>query len=210
MRAKKKLEENILVAKDIYLENKSCRYFYKNEIKIPKKSLVLLCGTPGSGKTTVARKMCRQLNNSSHINIDYWFDCSTKELFPNAEYVTTEEINSIAKDAFDKAYRSAEEALEKENIVVWDDLEIFPTDRAEVLNRLKDKYAYVILVVVNCDKEKAIMRLINRGNTYNRIKLVQDTHMYLQLQIQKPSKYFIGFDEVYIIDEAEEITVKEP
>ena len=34
--------------------------------------------------------------------------------------------------------------------------------------------------------------------------------MYLQPQLYQPSKYFIGFDEVYIIDGTQEVTVKEP
>lgn len=206
----KKLEENLIEAKGLNLSAKRSRYFYKNEIKIPKKSLVLLCGTPRAGKTTVAKKICKQLANATYIDIDYLFDSSAKELYPNEEYLTEEDIDCIAKEAYDKAYGSAKEGLEKENIVVWDDLEIFPTDRAEVLKGLKGKYAYAILVVVNCDKLKAIIRSIKHGDTQTRTNLILDTYTYLQLQLQNPTKYFIGFDEVYIIDGTQEVTVKEP
>ena len=108
------------------------------------------------------------------------------------------------------AYRTAKESLEKEKVVVWDDLEIYPTDRAEVLQGLKGKYAYAILIVVNCNQLKAICRSIKNGDTQTRTNLILDTYIYLQLQLQNPTKYFIGFDEVYIIDETAEITVKEP
>ncbi len=207
--AEKKLEENLLLAKTgLRLSNKTSRYF--SEIEIPKKSLVLLCGTPRSGKTTVAKKICKQLANSTYIDIDYWFDSAVKDLYPNEEYLTEEEIDCIAKKAYGNAYRTAKESLEKEKVVVWDDLEIYPTDRAEVLQGLKGKYAYAILIVVNCNQLKAICRSIKNGDTQTRTNLILDTYIYLQLQLQNPTKYFIGFDEVYIIDETAEITVKEP
>ena len=201
------LEEDLLKAK---LPNKRSRYFYKSEIKIPKKSLVMMCGTPGSGKSTLARKICMQSNKKTHIDIDYLFDTTTRDLYPNAKYLTAENIDLIAKEAYDKAYRKAEEALAQEESVLWDNLGIFPTERAEVLNGLRAKYDYSILLVVNCDKLQAIIRSINRGDTQNRTNLILDTYSYLQFQLKNPTKYFIGFDEVYIIDGTQEITVKEP
>ena len=205
----KLLEEDLLKA-TTKLPNKRSRYFYKNEIKIPKKSLVMMCGTPGAGKTTIARKICSQLKDSIHVDIDYLFDCTTKTLYPNAQYLSAEDIDFIGKEAFDKAYRNAEDALSKEKNVIWDNLGIFPTERAEVLTRLKDKYYSAILIIMNCDKLQAIIRSIARGDTQNRTNLILNTHTYLQLQLQNPTKYFIGFDEVYIIDGTQEVTVKEP
>lgn len=204
----KTLEEDLLKA-TTKLPNKRSRYFYKSEIKIPKKSFVMMCGTPGSGKTTLAQKICMQ-SSSSTIDIDCIFDSVTKELYPNAQYLSAEDIDLIAKEAFDKAYRNAEEALAKENTVIWDNLGIFPTERAEVLTSLKDKYSSAILVILNCDQLQTILRSISRGDTQNRTNLILNTHTYLQLQLQNPTKYFIGFDEVYIIDGTQEVVVKEP
>lgn len=204
----KTLEEDLLKA-TAKLPNKRSRYFYKNEIKIPKKSLVMMCGMPGSGKSTLAQKICMQ-SSAITIDIDYIFDSVTKELYPNAQYLSAEDIDLIAEEAFDKAYRNAEETLAMENTVIWDNLGIFPTERAEVLTSLKDKYSSAILVILNFDKLQAIIRSINRGDTQNRTNLILNTHTYLQLQLQNPTKYFIGFDEVYIIDGTQEVTVKEP
>lgn len=204
----KLLEEDLLKA-TTKLPNKHSRYFYKSEIKIPKKSLVMMCGTPGSGKTTLAQKICMQ-SSAIHIDIDCIFDRVTKELYPNAQYLSAEDIDFIGKDAYDKAYRNAEEILAKGNTIIWDNLGIFPTDRAEVLTKLKDKYSSAILVILNCDKLQAVIRSISRGDTQNRTNLILNTHTYLQLQLYQPSKYFIGFDEVYIIDGTQEVTVKEP
>ena len=194
----KTLEEDLLKA-TTKLPNKRSRYFYKSEIKIPKKSLVMMCGMPGSGKSTLAQKICMQ-SSAIHIDIDYIFNSVTKELYPNAQYLSAEDIDFIGKDAYEKAYRNAEEILAKGNTIIWDNLGIFPTDRAEVLNGLETKYDYAILIVVNCDKLQAIIRSISRGDTQNRTNLILNTHTYLQLQLQNPTKYFIGFDEVYIID----------
>lgn len=204
----KTLEEDFLKAK-AKLPNKRSRYFHNSEIKIPKKSLVMMCGTPGSGKTTLARKICMQ-SSAIPIDIDYIFNSVTKELYPNAQYLSAEDIDFIGKDAYEKAYRNAEEVLAKGNTIIWDNLEIFPTDRAKVLTRLKDKYSSAILVILKCDRLQAVIRSINRGDTQNRTNLILGTDKYLQLQLYQPSKYFIGFDEVYIIDGTQEITVKEP
>ena len=79
-----------------------------------------------------------------------------------------------------------------------------------MLTRLKDKYSSAILVILSFDKLQAVIRSINRGDTQNRTNLILGTDMYLQLQLYQPSKYFIGFDEVYIIDGTQEVKVKEP
>ena len=208
--AKKKLEENLIEAKKMGLPDKCGRYFYKNEIKIPNNSFVLVCGTPGSGKSTVAQKICMKIKNISYVNIDYLFDASAKELYPKKDFLTEEEIDCIARNAFDKAYKSAKEAFLKERTVVWEDLGIFPTDRAEVLSGLNSSYAYAILVILNCDKLLAIFRSLSRGDTQIRTELIPDTYEYLQLQLQNPTKYFVGFDEVYIVDGTREVTVEEP
>ena len=150
------------------------------------------------------------MKDSIHVDIDYLFDCATKTLYPNAQSLSVEDIDLIAKEAYDKAYRNAEEILANGNTVIWDNLGIFPTERAEVLTRLKDKYYSSILVIMNCDKMQAIIRSIRRGDSQNRTYLILNTHTYLQLQLQNPTKYFIGFDEVYIIDGTQEVTVKEP
>lgn len=205
-----KLEENLLEAKGMRLPQKHSRYFCKNEIKLPKKSLVIMCGTPGSGKTTLAQQICTQSNKAIHIDIDYIFDTTTQKLYPKAIYLTETDIDKIAEESFEKAYQKAEKALAEDNTIIWDNLGIFPTDRAEVLNKLKDKYTFAILVVVNCDKTEAVLRSIKRGDTQNRTDLIINTDMYLQLQLQNLTKYFIGFDEVYFIDGTQEVTVKEP
>ena len=62
------LTENL--KKATKLPQKRTRYFIKNELKIPKKSLVVLCGTPAAGKSTVANVICEELMNSVHIEID--------------------------------------------------------------------------------------------------------------------------------------------
>ena len=79
-----------------------------------------------------------------------------------------------------------------------------------MLTKINDKYSSAILVILNCDKLQAVIRSISRGDTQNRTNLILNTHTYLQLQLYQPSKYFIGFDEVYIIDGTQEVTVKEP
>lgn len=180
------------------LPNKRTRYFIKDELKIPKKSLVVLCGTPAAGKSTVAYVICKEIMNSEHIDIDKIFEEEAVKL-AKEDFLTIEEENLAGKSTFEKALKKAETVLKSDGTAVWDDLCIFPKDREKILLGLEGKYEHSTLIVLEGEMAEIILRSIKRGDSQVRTKLIQDTYGYLQLQLQRVTKYFTGFDDVYIV-----------
>ena len=111
------LTENL--KKATKLPQKRTRYFIKNELKIPKKSLVVLCGTPAAGKSTVANVICEELMNSVHIEIDEICEEEVLKLITD-NFLTEEQENLAEKKSFERALKKAETVLESYGIAVWD------------------------------------------------------------------------------------------
>ena len=192
------------------LPNKRTQYFLGNEIEIPKSTLVMLCGTPGAGKTTLANRIHRKIQNSILISMDELFEEGYKELFNSSKILTQEDGNKIIRWGLENGSKEASEVLQNEGIVIWDDLTIFPTDRQKILNALEGRYQNSILIVIDLNIITALSRSIDRGDTAIRTFLIPDTYKCLQLQLQEAEKYFVGVDRVYIIDGTREIKIKEP
>lgn len=190
------LTENL--KKATKLPQKRTRYFIKNELKIPKKSLVVLCGTPAAGKSTVANVICEELMNSVHIEIDEICEEEVLKLITD-NFLTEEQENLAEKKSFERALKKAETVLKSYGIAVWDDLCIFPKDREKILFGLEGKYDHSILIVLERDITETIFRSIIRGDSQIKTKLIQETHECLQMQLQRVTKYFTGFDDVYIL-----------
>lgn len=180
------------------LPQKRTRYFIKNEIKIPNKSLVVLCGTPAAGKSTMANIICKEFMNSAHIEADKIFEEEALKLIED-EVLTIEQEDLAEKRSFEKALKQAEVVLNSNGIVVWDDLAIFPKDREKILLGLEGKYDHSILIILEVEMVETVLRSIRRGDSQIRTKIIQDTYEYLQLQLQRVTKYFTGFDDVYIV-----------
>lgn len=203
------LEMNIEMARTI-TPNKKTRYFIKNEIQVPHNSIIVLCGTSGSGKSTIAQNMCQKIKKTFIIDLDDFFNGATQKFYPNYHVLFEENLDVIAKEAYTNAFNTAKDLLSKNYTLVWEDMDIWPTDRANVLNELKGLYQQSILIVIRCDLEIAITRSIMRGDTQHRTKLIPETYKCLQFQLNEITRFFIGFDKVYIVDEKDELRIKEP
>lgn len=90
--------------------------------------MVVLCGTPAAGKSTVANVICEELMNSVHIEIDEICEEEVLKLITD-NFLTEEQENLAEKKSFERALKKAETVLESYGIAVWDDLCIFPKDR---------------------------------------------------------------------------------
>lgn len=206
--SREELEMNIEIARTM-ASNKRTRYFIKNEIQVPQNSIIVLCGTPGSGKSTLAQNICKKSKNTFRIDLDDFFNEATQKFYPNYHVLYEENLDVIAKEAYKNAFNTAKNLLSKKYTLVWEDMDILPTNRAEVLNELKGLYQQSILVVLKCNLELAITRSIMRGDTQNRTRLIPETYKCLQFQLNEISRFFIGFDKVYIVDGKDELRIKE-
>ena len=203
------LEMNIEMARTI-TPNKKTRYFIKNEIQVPHNSIIVLCGTSGSGKSTMAQNMCQKIKKTFIIDLDDFFNEATQKFYPNYHVLFEENLDVIAKEAYTNAFNTAKDLLSKKYTLVWEDMNIWPTNRADVLNELKALYQQSILIVLKCNLEMAITRSIMRGDNQHRTKLIPETYKCLQFQLNEITRFFIGFDKVYIVDEKDELRIKEP
>jgi predicted kinase len=110
--------------------------------------LILLCGIPGSGKTTVGRALGARLERCVHIETD-----AIRGMVGRAEYSSAE-----SKFVYDAATSVAEEALRHRYDVILD--ATFPREeyRRGALSRLGKLFEGWLVVWVWCDPMVAYKR----------------------------------------------------
>ena len=108
--------------------------------------LIVLCGIPGSGKTTLSEELAKKYN----ANI-YHFD-----EYPGAHHPQK------ADQAHRQMWSDIAQDLKNGNNVVCDDLHTKKIWRSNILNSLKDKECKKILVVLDTKLDECLKRNSNR------------------------------------------------
>ncbi len=111
-------------------------------------SLIVLCGVPGSGKTTIGRILCARIPGSVHIQTD-----TVRHMIAKPNYKATE-----SEFVYESCLRVAREALRRGRPVVLDGVFARSNRRARVLTSLRSLYGQSLLVHVTCDIETAKLR----------------------------------------------------
>ncbi len=115
--------------------------------------LILLCGIPGSGKTTIGRELGTRLERSMHVQTD-----AIRGMIASPDYSSRE-----SRFVYEAATTVAEAALAKGYDVILD--ATFPREefRREAVSRLHGLSAAWIIVWVACDPIVAYRRNSERS-----------------------------------------------
>ena len=114
--------------------------------------LLIFCGIPGSGKTTIARLVARADPEAVHIQTDTFRMLISKPTFNSAE---SDLVYGIAVAA-------AREALDADRLVILDATFGSGRRRERTLRELAGHYSRADFVFVTCDLQTALGRNVAR------------------------------------------------
>jgi shikimate kinase len=163
-----------------------------------KPNFIYLIGGPGSGKSTIASEVTRNLKNVKTYSVDRWLELSAKNknidiTDPDVvkDFYTTDDSKKLLKKVRNTLY---------DNLTPSDNVLIDLTGRRvtgvldEHLFQLKGDYNKV-LVYVMTPLEQCIERANKRTRAVDEEYLVKS---YFQIQLEYV-KYFHNFDEIWIV-----------
>ena len=138
-------------------------------------TLVLMCGAPGSGKTTIAKKlMC---NNDLYISRD---EIRYSMISDEDEYFSKE------KEVFNEYIKQIDEALTKNYHWIFEHAtQLNEASRSKVLNQLKNKPNQTIVIYMTTSLEETLRR--NRQRT-GRALVPEDVVKKMYKSMQKPTE----------------------
>jgi predicted kinase len=119
---------------------------------MPHGRLLIFCGIPGSGKTTVARLVADSAQDSILIQTD-----GVRGMLPHPTFSGSE-----SKLVYDACYGIAKDFLREGYLVVLDATFMRNEYRSEARRRLSNFSARIDIVWVDCDLETALRRNARR------------------------------------------------
>jgi predicted kinase len=126
-----------------------------------KGRLVVFCGIPGSGKTTIAKLVLRSFEKSILIQTD-----DVRKMLAHPNFAPEE-----SKFVYDACFGVAEEALKAGYFVVLDATFLKEDYREEARSRLKRYYGSFDIVWVKCGLDIALRRNSERNVVVPPVKV---------------------------------------
>ncbi len=116
------------------------------------RQLVVFCGVPGSGKTTIAKRVALGIGDAFHIQTDI-----VRFMMPNPKYTQVE-----SKLVYEACTLIAREALRAGYAAILDGTFLKREYRDEALSKLSGFYDTSLIVYVECDLDTAYRRNVSR------------------------------------------------
>lgn len=139
------------------------------------KELVLMCGAPGSGKTTIAKKIL--CNNDIYISRD---EIRYSMITDKDEYFSKED------EVFNEYVRQIDEALAKNyHWIIADATQLNFASRNKVLARLKNKPNKIIVIYMKVPLDEVLKRNNQRNG---RAKVPEEVVKKMYASMQEPTK----------------------
>lgn len=155
-----------------------------------KKTLIMMCGIPASGKSTVAYDLAKRLEEQKSIIVS--MDSIREEWFGTRK----------CQDRGDEVYaQSVEDALwafENFNVVIYDATNRTKKARKQLVKDIRKYYDCIIYCVyMNTPLEIAFERNAKRDES---IQVPSEVIRYMYDSLQPPTEKEKYFKEIYIID----------
>jgi predicted kinase len=128
---------------------------------LPRGRLVIFCGIPGSGKTTIARLAVEGLENAMHIQTD-----AVRAMLSHPVFGLKE-----SQFVYEVCYDIAKEALRAGYLVLLDATFMRDEYRSEARNRLRRYCTRIDTVWVDCTLKTALERNSLRESPIPPVKL---------------------------------------
>ena len=110
--------------------------------------MIIFCGVPGSGKTTIARIVCQRIHGSVHVQTD-----TVRAMIARPNYNGPE-----SAFVYDSCVEVARKALQRGRAAILDGTFARRSHRAEALSALRGLYGKGIVVHITCGIETAERR----------------------------------------------------
>ena len=136
------------------------------------KRLVVFCGIPGSGKTTIASALAVKLSRSAHIETDRVRDMVLPQKYSAAE----------SRFVYSAVIAMGRSALISGYDAILDGTFLREDFRKEALDRLEHLSAAHLVVHVVCDPELAMRRNAGRKNAVPKERLMR---IYRNFEVPK-------------------------
>jgi hypothetical protein len=139
-------------------------------VVLPK--LLVFCGIPGSGKTTIANLVAASLEDTAHIQTDMVRTMVSKPRYTNEE----------SEFVYSACVAIAGEALSRGYNAILDGTFLREGFRRDALKRLRGAYDSYLIVYVSCDTTTAYQR-----NTARRANVPQIRFNQMLSRIEEPA-----------------------
>jgi hypothetical protein len=139
---------------------------------MPLPRLLVFCGIPGSGKTTVANLVAAELQDVVHVQTDV-----VRSMIPGRNYA-----NDESEFVYSACITLASEALMRGYDVILDGTFLREEYRREALRRLRGACDSHLVVFVHCDAMTAYQRNSSRG-----ANVPQERFNLMLLRLQEPA-----------------------
>lgn len=167
-----------------------------------KKILIVMCGMPGSGKTTTATDLKRALNDQFGVKCTYINrDTIATDMGYNRIALHIDQSMKVLKDAYDRLDRWA--LNEDTNpVCIWDNTNINLPKRKELLDKMdahRDPDPIMdsfIICAIHMNRSIAFCKENNRNRKY----VVPESAMQRMYRNQQQPIYAEGFDIIFHVD----------